>query len=130
MKHLSATSNSPGDSDYGEQHVSRAVASIAIFPLVFSGFQVPRVKRAAEVRRDAPKVSKNHCSQCVVASRSSIAGNVGHDYSHCLLMEHKEHERHYRHNQKDSDKQQSPMLLELLQWTPLAKFIFIRKAEL
>jgi hypothetical protein len=32
-----------------------------------------------------------------------------------LLMEHHEHERHYRQNQKDADKRQSPMLIELLQ---------------
>jgi hypothetical protein len=41
--------------------------------------------------------------------------NVGHDgYAHCLLMEYEEHERNYRQNQKDSDKQKSPMLVKLL----------------
>jgi hypothetical protein len=36
-------------------------------------------KRVGKVRRDIPKFSKNHCSQCVVASRSKQeeARNVG-----------------------------------------------------
>lgn len=38
-------------------------------------------------------------------------------------MEHEEHEQHYRHNQKDSDKQQPPMLIELLQRTPNKSYL-------
>jgi len=56
MKHLSATGNSPGDSDYGEQ--LKAVAASAIFPLVSSGFQVLRVKGAAKVRCDIAQIQQ------------------------------------------------------------------------